>query len=170
MQSFLLWVDVESGAGQISAPVGFSLFESMHTDTKRCLVRQSETQEEWERQSVFDSSLLFYHQTVTSVTAGNNSLIPVRLYLSLRAALTLSIVDHLTYTHTHTHRSSFQMFIDKLWTRFGQSTHTGPQYSAIWMGEWRSCPLPKPHRCFEPPIGLERDLGAQLIIWLLVSH
>lgn len=62
------------------------------------------------------------------------------------------------------------MFIDKLWSWFDRSTHAGPQYSPIWMGAWRSGLLPKPHCCFEPPEGLERDLGAQLIIWLLVSH
>lgn len=65
---------------------------------------------------------------------------------------------------------AFQMFIDKLWTQFGQSTNAGPQYSAIWMGAWWSGLIPKPHHCFELPEGLERDLGAQLIIWLLVSH
>lgn len=61
------------------------------------------------------------------------------------------------------------MFIDKLWTQSDQSTHAGPQY-AIWIGALWSGLLPKPHHCFEPPEGLEWDLGTQLIIWLLVSH
>ena len=62
------------------------------------------------------------------------------------------------------------MFIDKPLTQFGQSAHAAPQYSAIWTGAWWSGLIPKPHRCFELPEGLERDLGAQLIIWSLVSH
>lgn len=59
------------------------------------------------------------------------------------------------------------MFIDKLWTQSDQYTLAAPQY---WIGALWSGLLPKPHRCFEPPEGLEWDLGTQLIIWLLVSH